>query len=172
MSLTDPEPETDTGIDWGDLDTRTVAAIVAEGQGVLHQRTMAERTAGDIDKLIRQYAEQVGRDLTEGAPFVQPTGAHDAYPKDSIVTHDGKTWRATRAGANGVPGESPDWWLIPEGGEIPAWTQPHAGTEYELGALVTHNGHVWENEHDLNGWEPGTPHSQWKDLGPVEDYDQ
>lgn len=29
-----------------------------------------------------------------GVPWVQPTGAHDAYALDAIVTDDGKTWRS------------------------------------------------------------------------------
>lgn len=37
------------------------------------------------------------------------------------------------------------------------------------GALVTHHGHVWRNDHGAgNAWEPGTTGSQWTDLGPAE----
>jgi len=30
-----------------------------------------------------------------GEPWVQPTGAHDAYPRGAIVTHKGRTWEST-----------------------------------------------------------------------------
>lgn len=30
-------------------------------------------------------------------PWVQPTGSHDAYPLDALVTHNGQTWRSTHA---------------------------------------------------------------------------
>lgn len=31
----------------------------------------------------------------EPAPWVQPTGAHDAYALGAVVTHDGQTWTST-----------------------------------------------------------------------------
>lgn len=157
--------------DFTDMPLDELQELLAAAQEELNARTLADQYGAKIDQVIREYASAAGRDLEDGAEYVPPSGAHNAYPKGAIVTYEGKTWRATRAGANGVPGQSPDWWLIPEEGEIPAWSQPHAGTEYELGAIVTHNGHVWENTHDVNGWEPGTQGSQWKDLGPIEEYD-
>ena len=34
---------------------------------------------------------------TDGEPWQQPTGAHDAYPLGATVTHNGKTWQALTA---------------------------------------------------------------------------
>lgn len=50
--------------------------------------------------------------------------------------------------------------------EIEAW-KPWDGLsdKYQLGAVVTHNGAVWESTHPgQNTWEPGTPgtESLWK----------
>lgn len=46
----------------------------------------------------------------------QPTGAHDAYPKDKIVKdpNDGKLYKSTFDGANvwGPPSASPDYWEL------------------------------------------------------------
>lgn len=36
--------------------------------------------------------------------WVQPTGAHDAYPLDAVVTHNGKTWKSTVASNVWEPG--------------------------------------------------------------------
>lgn len=44
-------------------------------------------------------------DLPEGpAEWVQPTGAHDAYPKGATVTHKGATWVATAENNTWEPG--------------------------------------------------------------------
>ena len=46
----------------------------------------------------------------------QPTGAHDAYPKDKIVKdpNDGQLYKSTFNGANvwGPPSASPDYWEL------------------------------------------------------------
>ena len=103
-----------------------------------------------------------------GEEYVEPTGYHDAYPKEWIVTSSGKKYKATRDGANGIPGESPDWLLEPEEGEIPAWVPVHAGSEYPIEAIVQHVGYIWRNDLGRpNGWEPGTTGSQWTKLGPT-----
>ena len=121
------------------------------------------------------YLESIGRG--PGQPWQPVTGYQNAYPLGYLVTHDGKEWTATRDGATGTPGESPDWQQVPgtdpETGEteILPWVQPHAGSEYEPGALVTYGGHVWRNDHTgPNGWEPGTTGAQWTDLGPIDGY--
>jgi hypothetical protein len=33
-------------------------------------------------------------------PWVQPTGGHDAYPLNALVTHNGQTWQNTGSAAN------------------------------------------------------------------------
>jgi hypothetical protein len=33
-------------------------------------------------------------------PWVQPTGAQDAYPRNALVTHNGQTWKNTESDAN------------------------------------------------------------------------
>lgn len=66
------------------------------------------------------------------------------------------------------PEPDPDPEPDPTEPEYEDWQQPSAGSEYDPGAKVTHNGHLWRNDHTgPNGWEPGTVHSQWTDLGPV-----
>ena len=39
------------------------------------------------------------------AEWVQPTGAHDAYPIDALVLYNGQVWRSTVADNVWVPGE-------------------------------------------------------------------
>ena len=89
--------------------------------------------------------------------WVQPTGAHDAYPLGASVTHGGKKWRsliAANVWAPGVSGWREHW---AANAAPPAWVQPTGAHDaYKLGAKVTHLGFVWTNVgSDANVWEPG-----------------
>lgn len=87
-----------------------------------------------------------------------PTAPHSGWKiVSTIEEHD-----------NPEPEPEPDPEPETPGIEYTPWVQPSAGTEYAIGAIVSHNGHLWENTYDRNGWEPGQPHSQWTDLGPIE----
>ena len=82
------------------------------------------------------------------------------------MTRDGRRWRSTRGGATGTPGDSPDWREIAEEGQILPWVQPHAGSKYPAGAVVTHLGRTWRNDLGRpNGWRPGQPGASWTDIG-------
>ena len=128
------------------------------------QRRAALRAApAAIEQAAAAWREAAGRQ--DGDPYVAPAGYHDAYPLDAIVTHGGRRWRPTRDGATGTPGGSPDWREIAEGGQVLPWVQPHAGSEYPVGAVVTHMGRTWRNEHNRNGWRPGQTGARWTDIG-------
>lgn len=146
-----------------------IALLIAEAQAEQQRRAVLAQAVAHETGLRAAYLATQGQ--KPGGEYIKPTGAHNAYPKAWEVTHDGKRWMALRDGAHELPGESHDWQQVAEPGEILEWWPPQAGTEYPLGAIVTHQGHVWRNEHDRNGWQPGTPHAQWTDLGPVEDYE-
>lgn len=105
--------------------------------------------------------------VTEGAPYDAPTGYQNAYPLGFTVTHNGKTWKASRNGATGEPGVVlGDWTEVVPENVVPEWRRPQAGQEYAPGAVVSHNGRLWKNTHTgPNGWEPGTQGAQWTDIG-------
>lgn len=127
-----------------------------------HARRRALVTAFDADPSLGVlYLENNGRE--EGAPYKQPTGAHNAYPLGHRVTHDGKTWVAQRDGSVGVPGESAEWGEELEEGEYPQWVQPLGSVgAYDPDVVVKHGGKLWRNGLTVvNVWEPGTPHSGW-----------
>jgi hypothetical protein len=92
--------------------------------------------------------------------WLQPTGAHDAYSKDAVVSHGGKTWKSLLDANVWEPGVA-NWranQLILESGEPvpPDWVQPTGAQDaYQLGDRVTHNGQVWESTYPNNVWEPG-----------------
>lgn len=96
---------------------------------------------------------------TDGAEWVRPTGAHDAYPKNREATFDGKTW------INDIPNNvySPGlagWHEKVAPGELPAWTQPSGAADaWNRPGVgndkVTHNGQNWITTTVNNVWEPG-----------------
>ena len=107
----------------GDDATRTVTTYDTAGQ-VTETRpyAAAENTAADAAEqaraaaaAARARAELAAAVLdataalmddahTDRAAWVQPTGAHNAYPLGATVTHNGKTWTSTAAANIWEPG--------------------------------------------------------------------
>lgn len=114
------------------------------------RRTLATAES-DQDALNTRVLQAEG--IKQGDPWRQPTGAHDAYPKDAQVSWAGKDWSSTISGNVWEPGVS-GWQEI--GVEWPDWVQP-AGTHdsYAVGAKVTHNAQHWISNTPDNVWEPG-----------------
>ena len=98
------------------------------------------------------YLTALGR--ANGEEYVPPTGAHDAYPKDWTVTHDGKTWVSLVAANTWEPGVS-GWREVIEEGGVPMCVQPTGAHDaYKKGDQVAHNGDTWTSTIDANTWEP------------------
>ena len=102
---------------------RTVATYNGSGQVTSSRSyTAAENAAADAheaaraaDAAARARAELADAVLdataalmddahTDRAAWVQPTGAHNAYPLGAKVTHKGKTWTSTAAANIWEPG--------------------------------------------------------------------
>ena len=91
--------------------------------------------------------------------WVQPLGAHDAWPKDARVMHSSNAWVSLVENNVWEPGIA-NWrqlvLFVPSGPSIPEWIQPTwAGDAYQLGDRVTHSGATWESTAANNVWEPG-----------------
>lgn len=123
------------------------------------QQTAALRTDFDVAQ-AQLTPDQTNALLSahappDGAPWAQPSGAHDAYPLGAIVTHDGKTWESLITANVHAPGVS--GWLE-TGTDWPAWVQPAGGHDaYQVGAQVSHpdGGQHWISIAPDNVWEPG-----------------
>lgn len=90
----------------------------------------------------------------DGEPWVQPTGAHDAYPLGAERTHGGKTWVSLVPFNVWEPGTS-GWREVTSDTPAP-WVQPTGAHDaYPAGARVTHQGQTWTSDVDGNVWEPG-----------------
>lgn len=106
-----------------------------------------------------------GEGTVPGQEWRQPTGAHDAYPLDWEVVHNGKTWVSLTPANVWEPGISNWREVVPEN-EAPAeWVQPTGAQDaYNTGDRVTFEGAVYTSTIDANVWSPtGYPAGWAKD---------
>lgn len=77
----------------------TVDEVAArEAQASAEAKAVEDRAILDATAALMQDAHE------DGQPWVQPTGAHDAYPLGTKVTHNGKTWTSATAANVWEPG--------------------------------------------------------------------
>ena len=95
-------------------------------------------------------------------PWLQPSGAHDAYPLDARVTHAGKVWVSLVDANTWEPGVS--GWREEAAGDTPAeWVQPSGSHDaYNTGDRVTFEGSVYESLIDANTWSPTAHPAGWE----------
>jgi hypothetical protein len=140
-----------------DVANLTDEELAAEKEGIIAEqdkRSIMAQAPVMIAQLNQDYLGAEG--VVEGEPWRQPTGSHDAYPLDWVVTHGDKTWQSTVAGNVWEPGVSGWRELVEEGGAPAAWVQPTGAHDaYSVGARVTHVEKVWVSDVDDNVWEPG-----------------
>ena len=100
---------------------------------------------------------------TDGEPWTQPTGAHDAYPLGATVTHAGKTWANIMPANVWQPGVSGWREVVAEG--YPAWVQPTGGHDaYKVGDRVRFKGADYESTIAGNVWSPTGYLAGWRKL--------
>lgn len=119
---------------------------------VVTERKRQNEIPKQITKLQIQYL--TGRDLATGGAWVQPTGAHDAYPKNWEVTHNSSTWVSRVDNNTWEPGVS--GWKQKGTEAASAWIQPTGAHDaYFLNSTVTYKNKTWKSTVDSNVWEPG-----------------
>jgi hypothetical protein len=104
---------------------------------------------------------------TEGDAWRQPTGAHDAYPKDWIAAHNGKDWRSLLDANVWEPGVANWAESVAPGGGYPLWVQPTGATDaYHIGDKVHYMPTVknYESLIDGNTWSPEAYPAGWKEI--------
>lgn len=76
--------------------------LYTEVQRELARRHTLATAATEADNRARQVLDAEG--LSEGDPWREPSGAHDAYPEGWEVTHNGDRWRSVKTGNMDEPG--------------------------------------------------------------------
>lgn len=110
--------------------------------------------------------EFVRQEIALGAtavPWVQPTGAVDAYAKDAVVSHSGQAWRSLIDANVWAPGVS-GWRLLwATTSAPPEWKQPTGQHDaYNVGDLVTFEGKVYRSKIAANVWSPTAYPAGWE----------
>ena len=120
----------------------------------LAARADAENRRVTHEAILDATTELMQAAHVDGAPWVQPSGAHNAYPLGMKVTHAGKTWENLTPANVWTPGVAGWREVVAEG--LAAWVQPTGAHDaYPLGAQVTHAGRTWTSTVAANVWEPG-----------------
>lgn len=157
-----------------DLDALRVQVLTEQ-----ERRATIAAAPEQADNLSRRYLDAVGR--TDGTAWVQPTGAHDAYPEGAVVINDGKEWVSLISGNVWMPGNPDDpqsyrWWREvtdgDDGGDegdeesgVSAW-DPN-GKDYAVGEQVTFEGKTYEcrQAHTSQpGWTPAAVAALWLEV--------
>lgn len=132
-----------------DLTALTDAQLEQHHQDVLGEARRRRTLATAQAEIARRQAEYLAaRDTApDGAapPFVAPTGVHDAYPLDYVVTGpDGRLYRSLIPANTATPGDpaDPQWWrwwecLNEEPTGPGEWV---VGRVYEVDDEVTYDG--------------------------------
>lgn len=132
------------------------------------KRTAEESAMSSIDKVVKDLATVSGRDLSDFAHWVQPTGAHDSYPVQSIVAHGGKSWESLLSANVWEPGVS--GWAEkapeehpPEEPFTPEWVQPTGAHDaYQIGDSVMFEGQMYTSTINNNTWSPTDHPDGWQ----------
>jgi len=98
-------------------------------------------------------------------PWVQPTGAMDAYAKDAVVSYGGQAWRSLIDANVWAPGVS-GWRLLwATTSAPPEWKQPTGAHDaYNVGDLVTFEGKVYRSKIAANVWSPTAYPAGWQAI--------
>ena len=86
------------------LSDEDLATLLDEARLEYQRRRDLTSAIDSTPGLVEALLTTTGRE--PGSEWVQPTGYHDAYPKDWEVTHNGKTWVSLTAANVWVPGET------------------------------------------------------------------
>ena len=133
--------------------------VQAEESAREERRIKAERDRAILDATaaLMESAHE------DGAAWVQPTDAHDAYPLGRTVTHGGKTWENITPANVWEPGVS--GWREQVAQGYPPWVQPTGGHDaYKVGDRVTFEGSDYESLIAGNVWSPTAYPQGWRKL--------
>ncbi|HLR95114.1 MAG TPA: carbohydrate-binding protein [Jiangellaceae bacterium] len=159
-----------TDIDLRALDDPALAQLRVDVLTELERRETLASAPERADRIARDYLGASG--TAEGEEWVQPSGAHDAYPQGWEVVHEGVRYRSLISGNVWIPGDPNDpqsyrWWENldeqPDEGE---W-DPN-GTDYAVDETVTHDGTQYrciQAHTSQPGWSPDQVPALWE---PVE----
>lgn len=154
-----------TTIDWSTYSDTELREAQQEVDVEISRRHSLTAIPEQINALNVGYLDAEG--TVTGEAWRQPTGAHDAYPLDWKVSHDGKNWKSTVQSNVWEPGVSGWREEVAEGGGYPEWVQPTGAHDvYNKGDQVhyTPDDKNYESLIDNNSWSPTDYPAGWKEI--------
>lgn len=167
-------------IDLTGVETAELLALSRRIEQEYSRRRVLEEAPAQAEGLAKSYLEASGRLAeadAEGNPpatvpeYVQPLGAHDAYPLGTFVTQDGKIYRSLHSGNVWEPKLHPDLWEevnaedVPPQPETPPAPDWGVGKAYKVGDLLTYKGTVYrivQAHTSAAHWTPDTVPALYK----------
>ena len=149
---------------WAAVQSRGNPGTVTQSDCELLISSMDITDHSPIERMV--YLNVEVADSSTAVPWVQPTGAQDAYNMNDVVSHNGQFWRSLTPANVWEPGVS-GWRILWGSATVgyPPWVQPTGAHDaYNLGDKVSHNGSNWESTVAANVWEPGV--FGWTQLAP------
>ena len=154
-------------IEWEALDENELREVVNRANYWLDQLTRKQQIVDLLAELNPADPDK------NGQPWVQPTGAHDAYPLESTVVHEGHLWESDHPFNVWEPGTGDLWIDRGEAGtpdplpleEYPVW---EPWIEVKVGDPYVHDGILYTaiQAHKTEpGWTPDVVPALWKKVG-------
>lgn len=138
-----------------------------------------ENAVRAIIAIYKAQAPSLSTDVASRAAalFASWDGDGHAYAEGERVSYEGELYICLQAHASQfdwTPTAAPSLWTkaidYASGGDdpssIPEWEKPSNENPYPKGAVVRHNGRVWESLVGANVWEPGTQGTEtvWREV--------
>jgi hypothetical protein len=153
-------------INWTTLTDTDVSALKMQATLEEERRYRISVVQVKVDDLSTEYLKDVGR--TKGASWVQPTGAHDAYPLNYIVVSGGKTWKSKISANVWAPGLDPRWWEDMTPVDEGVWNPNYHS--YLVDDVIMYNGVPYkclQTHTSQPDWTPLVVPALWFDLTPA-----
>lgn len=158
INTNDPAKTGGKGLAWSAGMGLAVNEVV-EYQGALYQVIQAHTSQADWTPDIARSLFKRYRPPGEVSAWVQPQGAHDAYPVGARVTYNGDTWINTIPANVWQPGVT--GWTNQTAPVTPEWT---TGVLYRVNDEVTYQGVLYRcrQQHTSQaGWQPPNVLALW-----------
>lgn len=151
-------------IDYTQLTDSEVAQLKSEAELEQERRIRVALAPQKVEEVAFTFLQDVGR--SDGSEWVQPTGAHDAYPMGYKVVKDDITWESLIPANVTVPGSDPRWWKdLTTVVDPNAWDQNYKS--YGVGDIVTYEGKSYsclQAHTSQPGWSPADVPALWQDI--------
>lgn len=154
-------------IDYASLTDEEVNQLQAEAALEKERRYRVAQAPVKAEAVALEYLQDVGR--VDGSDWVQPTGAHDAYPLGYKVLKDDSIWESLIPANTTVPGTDPRWWK-----DLTTVVDPNAWApnykSYLAGDIVTYEGKSYsclQAHTSQPGWDPISVPALWQEVGTV-----